>query len=421
MTHAIEVKNITKVYKLYDSPMSRFKEALRIGNENYHKEFYALQDISFHVKKGECVGLIGTNGAGKSTVLKIITGVLNPTSGQVQVNGRISALLELGAGFNSEYTGIDNIYLNGEMIGFSRSEIDQKLKDIVDFADIGDHIYQPVKTYSSGMFVRLAFAVAINIEPEILIVDEALSVGDVFFQAKCYRKFDEFKSTGKTILFVSHDLSSINKYCDRAILLDHGKKIKEGPPAAIIDLYKKVLVGQDQADNACEETPKASEKQMIQENWKEYVNRNPNADIYGDGTAEIIDFAVFDEKGTITNTLIKGSEFEIRMKVRFNRDVEMPIFAFTIKDLKGTDITGTNTMIEKIDVSKCYKGDVKEIVFRQRMTLQGAEYLLSLGCTSFEVGEFKVYHRMYDICSLTVVAVKNSVGLVDLESEISIY
>ena len=210
---AIEVDNVQKIYKLYDKPSDRMKEAFGFGKKKKHKLHYALKGVDMKIYQGETVGIIGTNGSGKSTILKIITGVLNPTSGRVLVNGRISALLELGAGFNMEYNGIENVYLNGTMMGFSEKEIEAKLPEILSFADIGDYVYQPVKTYSSGMFVRLAFAVAINIEPEILIVDEALSVGDVFFQAKCYHKFEEFKKMGKTIVFVSHDLSSISKYC----------------------------------------------------------------------------------------------------------------------------------------------------------------------------------------------------------------
>lgn len=210
------------------------------------------------IKKGESVGIIGTNGSGKSTILKIITGVLSKTSGDVKVNGRISALLELGAGFNMEYTGIENIYLNGTMIGFTEAEIDARLQDILDFADIGDFVYQPVKTYSSGMFVRLAFAVAINIDPEILIVDEALSVGDVFFQMKCFHKFEEFQQMGKTILFVSHDLSSIAKYCDRVILLNQGVKLAEGNPKDMINMYKKLLVNQLDVDTLEDISGKAS-------------------------------------------------------------------------------------------------------------------------------------------------------------------
>ena len=209
---AIKVTDLEKVYKLYDKPSDRLKEALHIGRGKHHTEHRALKGVNMTIRQGECVGIIGTNGSGKSTILKIITGVLSPTAGEVEVNGRISALLELGAGFNMEYNGIENIYLNGTMIGFSKKEIDQKLDEILAFADIGDYVYQPAKTYSSGMFVRLAFAVAINIDPEILIVDEALSVGDVFFQAKCYHKFEEFKEMGKTIVFVSQYFLPIHRF-----------------------------------------------------------------------------------------------------------------------------------------------------------------------------------------------------------------
>ena len=228
--NVISVQHLSKMYKLYDKPSDRLKESLGLSRKKKYREHYALHDVNFNIHEGECVGIIGVNGSGKSTILKIITGVLAPTTGEVKVNGRISALLELGAGFNMEYSGLENVYLNGTMIGFSEEEIDAKLDDILAFADIGDYIHQPVKTYSSGMFVRLAFAVAINIDPEILIVDEALSVGDVFFQAKCYHKFEEFKKQGKTILFVTHDLSSVSKYCDRVILLNKGVKLYEGSP-----------------------------------------------------------------------------------------------------------------------------------------------------------------------------------------------
>ena len=260
---AIQVKHLDKMYKLYNKPSDRLKEAL--GFKVPVREHYALRDVSFEVKRGETVGIIGTNGSGKSTILKIITGVLNPTGGEVVVDGRISALLELGAGFNMEYTGIENVYLKGTMMGFSREEIDARLQDILDFADIGDFVHQPVKAYSSGMFVRLAFAVAINIDPEILIVDEALSVGDVFFQAKCYRKFEEFKKMGRTILFVSHDLSSISKYCDRVYLLNQGNILGEGSPKAMIDTYKRVLVGQyDGPESVGEETASLLDDEDLQ-------------------------------------------------------------------------------------------------------------------------------------------------------------
>lgn len=417
---AIKVENVTKMYKLYNKPSDRFKESMGLTKKKCYQEHYALNDVDFEVQTGETVGIIGTNGSGKSTILKIITGVLNPTSGNVEVNGRISALLELGAGFNMEYTGIENIYLNGTMIGFTREEIDAKMEQILTFADIGDFVYQPVKTYSSGMFVRLAFAVAINIDPEILIVDEALSVGDVFFQAKCYHKFEEFKKQGKTILFVSHDLSSVSKYCDRAILLNKGKKISEGKPKEIIDLYKKILVNQYDEDEP--ESEDAVQETVQEETglWKDKMENNPAKLEYGNGYADIIDFAITDDKGMITNTVYKGNIFKIKMKVHFNRDIQDPIMAFTIKDLKGIELTGTNTMIEKVNFGKVKKGTIKEVEFTQKMYLQGGNYLLSLGCTGTINGEFTVYHRLYDVCSIGVIAIKNTVGWFDMNSKVEV-
>ena len=409
---AIQVKHLDKMYKLYNKPSDRLRETL--GLKVPVREHYALRDVNFQVERGETVGIIGTNGSGKSTILKIITGVLNPTAGEVTVNGRISALLELGAGFNMEYTGIENIYLNGTMMGFSREEVDARLQDILDFADIGDFVYQPVKAYSSGMFVRLAFAVAINIDPEILIVDEALSVGDVFFQAKCYRKFEEFKKMGRTILFVSHDLSSISRYCDRVILLNKGVKMEEGSPKQMVDMYKQLLVGQDPA--------KAEEnKETQKENWSEQFQVNPNMLEYGSKLAEIVDFAVLDEKGLCTNTIEKGSSFQIKMKVVFHESIQEPIMAYTFKDIKGTEITGTNTLFEKMAVEHSEAGDICTVTFRQDMFLQGGEYLLSFGCTGYKDGEFTVFHRLYDACNITVVSNKNTVGFYDMNSKVEIH
>ena len=415
---AISVKNLTKIYKLYDKPIDRLKETLSITKKKYHREHYALRDISFDVKKGESVGIIGTNGSGKSTILKIITGVLNQTSGELKVKGKISALLELGAGFNLEYTGMENIYLNGTMMGYTKEEIEKKLDNIINFADIGEFINQPVKTYSSGMFVRLAFAVAINIDPEILIVDEALSVGDVFFQAKCYKKFQEFRDMGKTIIFVSHDLKSVSKYCDKVILLNKGTFIEEGNPKKVIDTYKKILVNQfDKEIKNEKEKEKNVESKVL---WKSKMNLNSNKLEYGNKDAEIIDFGILDENNILTNTVNKNESFRIKMKVRFNKKIQEPIFAFTIKDIKGNEITGTNTMIEEVYFKNPERNDVVEVEFEQIMNLQGGEYLLSLGCTGFKDGDFTVYHRLYDVCSISVVSSKDSVGFYDMNSSIII-
>lgn len=408
---AISVDNVSKVYKLFTKPADRVIDALHLAPWKKVPEHHALNDVSFEVKQGEMVGIIGTNGSGKSTILKIITGVLHPTKGDVKVNGRISALLELGAGFNREYTGIENIYLNGTMIGFSKEEIDAKLKDILEFADIGDFVYQPVKTYSSGMFVRLAFAVAINIEPEILIVDEALAVGDVFFQAKCYRKFDEFKKKGKTILFVSHDLSSIVKYCDRVVLLNKGTKLGEGKAKEMIDVYKQVLVGQYDENDTKEATETTAN-----------IDGGANEELleYGSRKAEITECFITDNKGKRTNALIKGEPFTIHMKASFAERVQAPIFAFTIKNARGTEITGTNTMFEKAFMEAVDKGVTKEVTFSQRMDLQGGDYLLSLGLTGYEGSDFTVYHRLYDAVSISVISDKDTVGFYDMNSKVEV-
>ncbi len=423
---AIRVDDVSKLYKLYDKPSDRLKESLGLTRKKLYKEHYALHNVSFDVKRGETVGIIGTNGSGKSTILKIITGVLNPSGGHVEIDGRISALLELGAGFNMEYTGIENIYLNGTMIGFSREEIDAKMQDILDFADIGDFVHQPVKTYSSGMFVRLAFAVAINIDPEILIVDEALSVGDVFFQAKCYKKFEDFKKMGKTILFVSHDLGSISKYCDRVVLLNRGKKLAEGTPKEMVGMYKRIMVNQDKAEEIAahqmdmsafdEEEEKEIKEAVCEGLWKNHYNLNPNVDEYGNGAAEIVDFAIVDENGNYNSAIMKGSRFRLKSKVKFKQDIQNPIFTYTFKNIQGVAITGTNTMYEKKDVPLAKEGETYVATFEQDMFLQGGEYLLSMSCTGYRDGEFQVYHRLYDVCNVTVVSDKNTVGFYDMNS-----
>ena len=468
---AIEVLDVVKIYKLYDRPRDRVKEAFGFGKRQMYKPHYALNGVSMCIFRGETVGIIGTNGSGKSTILKIITGVLTPTSGSVNVDGRISALLELGAGFNQEYNGIENIYLNGTMMGFSEKEIDERLPDILEFADIGDYVYQPVKTYSSGMFVRLAFAVAINIDPEILIVDEALSVGDVFFQAKCYHKFEEFKKLGKTIVFVSHDLSSISKYCDRVFLLNQGTLLGEGSPKEMIDAYKRVLVGQyetpdeqesgglledpqlrraagsgrggvqkagnpagknmDPADGkggwqgagspAGKSTDFADGRgQKAQSSAGGAERKNPDALEYGTGQARIEEYYVTDDRGVRTTAVIKGSEFTLHMRVKFLEHIPAPIFAFSVKNVIGTEITGTNTMIEKAFLESVEAGQEKNITFTQKMSLQGGEYLLSLGVTGYNGDTFEVYHRLYDVLNITVVSDKNTVGYYDMDSVVTV-
>ena len=421
---AISVQGVSKIYKLYDKPIDRLKEAVSLTHKSYHRDFFALSDISFEVRKGQTVGIIGTNGSGKSTILKIITGVLSPTTGTAEVSGNISALLELGAGFNSEYTGLENIYMNGTMMGFSRQEMERRMDDILRFADIGDFVNQPVKTYSSGMFVRLAFALAINVDPEILIVDEALSVGDVFFQAKCYRRMEEMMKNGTTILMVSHDMGSIIKYCDKVVLLNRGHFVAQGEAGKMVDLYKKILANQtdELAEALIEEKKEALglpvEAAVSDKRMKDRMNLNPEVQEYGDGRASFEDFGTLDARGNVTNLLLKGEMFTIRERVRFHAPIENPIFTYTLRDKKGTDITGTNTLFEGTEIKPVKDGDAYTVSFRQKMNLQGGEYLLSMSCTGYENGEHVVYHRLYNVLSLTVISNKNTVGFYDMGSEV---
>ena len=387
----------------------------------FGQTFMALNGVDLTVYQGEALGIIGRNGAGKSTLLKLLSRITAPTEGEIKIRGRVASMLEVGTGFHPEMTGRENVYLNGAILGMTRAEIDAKMDEIIEFSEVRDFIDTPVKRYSSGMFVRLAFAVAINIDPEILIVDEALSVGDVFFQAKCYKKFEEFKEQGKTIIFESHDLSSISKYCDRVVLLNKGDKMSEGAPKEMINLYKRVLLNQ---------TVSGQDGKVLQENeeqgstetklWKSHYKINPGVDEYGTGEAEIIDFAIIDEHGSYTNCIEKGTSFAIKSKVLFNQEIQNPIFTLTFKNIQGTAVTGTNTMYEKVDVGTVHPGEVYVATFEQNMDMQGGEYLLSISCTGYADGNFKAYHRLYDVCVITDVSDKNTVGFYDMNSQVSV-
>ncbi len=418
--YAISVEHISKVYKLYRGKADRLKDALHLTRQKNYDEFYALSDVNFTVKKGETVGLIGTNGAGKSTLLKLLTGVLTPSEGQIEVNGKVSALLELGAGFNGEYTGLENIYFNGTLMGYTREQMEKKVPEILEFAGIGDYVYQPVKTYSSGMFARLAFALAINVEPDILVVDEALSVGDIYFQSRCFKKMDDIKKNGTTILLVTHDMSSVIKYCDKVVLLNHGKVVQEGNPKQMVDIYKKILVNQYDEN---EDTDGAEKKDALTVNkgsWMSQLSLNDKNTIYGNGKAKIIDFGFFDENGRITGMVLKKSIFSFKVKVEFYEDIEYPILTYTVKNARGAEITGTNTMFEKVDFPLAKKGEQYVVTFTQKALLQGGDYLVSFGCTGYENGQFTVYDRHYDVVNLTIVSEQNTVGTFDMDSKVTV-
>jgi teichoic acid transport system ATP-binding protein len=419
---AIKVSHLTKVYKLYDKPIDRLKESLHPLKKSYHKDFYALNDVSFEIKKGETVGIIGKNGAGKSTLLKIITGVLTPSHGHVDTNGRIASLLELGAGFNPEYTGIENIYLQGTLMGYSPSEMKEKIEDILVFADIGDFVHQPVKMYSSGMFARLAFAVAINVDPDILIVDEALSVGDMAFQAKCFNKFKEFQKLNKTILFVTHSIDLIIKYCQSAILISDGKKLLQGDTKSATEMFRKIMVSTIPKEiEEVDESEIVDIDNMCAHDLKFQLPMNPDASMYGSMEAEIIDFAILNEEKNITNYLRHNEEYSILMTVKFNQDIMDPIFAYLIKGVDGIELTGTNTINLNHYFGLVKKNEILTVSFQQKMILNSGSYFLALGCTKFENKNLKVYHRIYDAVIIEVTSFTNGAGIAYAPSKILIH
>jgi len=413
---AIKVEQVRKTYKLYNRPIDRLKESVHPFGKVYHRPFHAINGVSFEIKKGETLGLIGKNGSGKSTLLKMITGVLTPTSGSIQVNGKISALLELGAGFNPEFTGIENIYLNGTFMGYSKQEMDEKLRDILAFADIGDFVYQPVKTYSSGMFVRLAFAVSISVDPDILIVDEALAVGDITFQAKCYRKFQEFQEKGKTILFVTHSMETVLRYCTKGVVLIDGQIMAEGTPKETVDIYKKYLARTYSSEARGQSNDAAGSIQS----WKTSFEASADMMEYGGKSAEIVDYGIFDQNGELTQAISSDEEIEIRMKVIFHETVSDPIFAFTIKDIKGLELAGTNSAFEEVATGLFHAGETAVVTFRQKLNFRGESYALSLGCVKYEGDELVVFHRLYDALLFRTILHKPITGLVNLDSTVTI-
>lgn len=377
MGSVVRVNNVTKIYKIYDNPKERFKEALGIGkNKQYYKDFYALNSISFEVGKGEIVGIVGRNGSGKSTILKILTGVLNPTEGNVEIEGKVAALLELGAGFNMEYTGMKNIYLNATMMHVSKEDIEKKIPDILSFADIGDYINQPVKTYSSGMFVRLAFAVAINVDPDVLIVDEALAVGDVRFQMKCMDKFMEFIDAGKTILFVTHDINSVKRFCNRAIWLNQGNLIMDGNTDEVTDRYLDFIksdISIEQYLEQCSKTEDVDSTEVEERATKE------NIDVSGIDMVQIHELHMYNISGREIDEIIHGEK--VILKVSYlvgDETIENPLLGVAIRRIDNEYICGINTKLDKVRIP--WKRGYNEITLTyDNFNLIGGEYYFDIG------------------------------------------
>ncbi len=395
---AISVKNLTKVYHLYDSPKDRLKEALNPFGKKYHHDFYALKDVSFEIKKGETVGIIGKNGAGKSTLLKIITGVLTPTSGEVQVKGKIASLLELGAGFNPEMTGMENIYLNGTIMGFSKEEMDAKVDAILSFADIGEFIDQPVKMYSSGMFARLAFSVAINVEPDVLIVDEALSVGDARFQNRCIRKMEEIGDAGTTILFVSHDTQAVNKFCHRVIWLNEGKIKAEGEPASILEEYMSFMT-------YGLETVREERVSEEKETENEALINVEKLDSFGEKKALIEKIGFFDDHGNATSILKQGEKATFVSIFHTTINLYGVGIGVLFKDTLNNDILTFNSYMYGSEIKEVKKGKRVRVAIEFVVPkLYPKEYTITVALSEGTQQNHIQQHWIHDATTINIVS-----------------
>lgn len=437
---AIVAQAVSKKYRLFASKRDRVREALHPFRRTYHREFWALKDVSFEILKGQTVGILGMNGSGKSTLLQIIASVLQPTAGSVQVNGKVAALLELGAGFNPDLTGRENVMLNGTIMGLSRPHILDKLPEIEAFADIGEFFDQPMKTYSSGMFMRVAFSTALYVDPEVLIIDEALSVGDAKFQQKCFRRFRTFQEAGKTILFVTHDRSTVPRYCNLGLLLHKGELVEVGEPSRIVDLYGELLTFdslsqqppvpplEDEPEVAAaadEERVPARRGSVVRAFLERLTDRdncwqNPTHNKYehrsGNGGAEIVDYLVM--RGDTSNpvTLSTGDVIDVYLKVLFHRDVEAPIVGIILKNKEGVIAYGTNSEWMQKKLRPAAAGDLCTYCFTVEFSLASGDWFVDLA----------VAETSADICdnreALAYVYVRDAwqyVGLVRLETQIA--
>ena len=420
----IRVSQVKKCYQTYAKPIHRLWQSLR-PSKKYHSEFWALKGIDLEVRKGETVGIVGKNGSGKSTLLQIIAGILQPTSGEFETHGRISALLELGAGFNPEFTGMENARLNASIMGLSRDEFHQKLPDIVEFCGLGDFLHQPVKTYSSGMFVRLAFAVAINMNPDILIVDEALAVGDVRFQRKCFRRLDQLKEEGVSILFVTHSTDSVIKHCDRAIMLNDGELKMTGSPKQVVQAYLEMMFESDAVvtDSTLIDAGKYSEDfDPTQDNCNEQSTYNVNEHRWGDGRAKICNYQVL-QNGAPTSGLIQsGDDVSVRFSVIFEHDIDDLIYGLTVKTNDGNEIYGTNSRLQEGSVTTSQlAGDLISVQFTFKAHLLSGDYFISLGVAQDHDDKDNIaIDRRYDMIHLHVSNTEEAFGVVNLQGELGL-
>lgn len=396
--HLLLVQNVSKLYRLYKAPFDRIRELNPFQHKALHSDFWALQDVSLSVERGEVVSLVGPNGCGKSTLLQVISGILQPTTGRVVARGRIAALLELGAGFNPEFSGRENVFINGEILGIPRAEMQRSLPLIEAFAEIGDFINRPVKEYSSGMYVRLAFSTAIHVNPEILIVDEALAVGDAVFANRCIRKFEELREKKTTVLFVSHDLGLVKQLSNRAIFLLNGKIEAEGEPKHVIDKYIGVVL---ERQKAFEQSDRRAHPAA--------TNR------HGDGSSEILDVTLLDESGRPCGVVSSGERVTIRIRTAFRRRRVEPMVGILIRNRIGMEIYGTNSRIEQVDLGAFEPGEELDIDFRFDCWLTPQHYTVTVA-TQYPDGSS--HDWLDDVISFEVLSHRMAAGVADLRAQI---
>ena len=389
------VQNVSKLYRLYRHPSDRLRELIP-GSPPRHADFWALRDIGFNLEKGETLGLVGPNGCGKSTLLQIVSGILQPTTGRVVTRGRIAALLELGAGFNPEFTGRENVYLNGEIMGLSRAEIDKAMPSIEAFAEIGEFMQRPVKEYSSGMYVRLAFSTAIHVDPDILIVDEALAVGDAVFANRCVRKFQELRDRKITVLFVSHDLGLVKQLSDRAILLLHGRIEAEGEPKDVINRYIGLVLEKQE--------PGRKKEDRIRSSFR-----------HGDGASEIVRVQLLNGRGEDVACVASGEDVTVRVRCRFHRAIEDPMVGILVRTRIGMDVYGTNTRIEQTELGRFEGGDELEVDFRIECWLTPQSYTLTVATQNADGSS---HDWLDDAIAFDIVDTRVAAGVANLRAKV---
>ncbi len=427
---AITVMGLGKDYRIYERPIDRIREMYSVRGRNYHSVFTALDGVSFDVAPGETVGIIGPNGSGKSTLLEMVCGTLTPTRGSVTVSGRLAALLELGAGFNPAFSGRENVYLNAALLGISREEVEERFEDIVEFAGIGEFVEHPVSTYSSGMYVRLAFATAVNTDPDVLIVDEALAVGDIRFQRKCFRRFQEMQQAGKTILFVTHSVDLVQAHCSHAIYLKSGEVQSKGEPKTVIQDYLEDLFGSESAnetDDASSREPKTyprsnksrPEQDLPRDLCSSRPLYNPNEYRWGDRRAAIYDYSLRSEDGPIRGGVERGQKICLDVSINLTESIDHLILGFTVKTVDGRTVFGANTRERGVKLPELRAGDNLTVHFEFVCALIPGEYFLSIGIAQDDQSRDNVaVDRRYDLIHMPVRGSSGDFGVADLDLSI---